>query len=53
MLLPVKQSFTKSNILIVKTAIMDLILDLEGKNIIAEHQALHSSIKKPFRDNPT
>jgi hypothetical protein len=44
MLLPVKHSFTMSNILIDKTAIWDLILDDKGVNIRDEHRELYTVV---------
>ncbi len=52
MFLLVKQSFTMSNIFVFKAVIKDLILDDKGVNISAEHQELHSSVQKLFKDNP-
>ena len=45
-LLPVKSSFTMSNILIDRTAIMDLILGDKGRNIGEAHAGLYKTVRK-------
>jgi hypothetical protein len=51
MFLPVKLSFMP-NILIDKTAVMDLIFDDKEKNIGAKHKEWHSSMRKLFKADP-
>ena len=51
-LLPVKHSFTMSNILIDKTAIRDLILDDKGVNIGDEHRELYTAVRKLINEDP-
>jgi hypothetical protein len=46
MLLPVKSSFTMSNILIDRRAIMDLILGDKGRNIGEAHAGLYKTVRK-------
>ena len=50
-LLPVKHSFTMSNILIDKTAIRDLILDDKGVNIGDEHRELYTAVQKLINED--
>jgi hypothetical protein len=45
-LLPVKSSFTMSNILIDRRAIMDLILGYKGRNIGEAHAGFYKTVKK-------
>jgi hypothetical protein len=45
-LLPVKSSFTMSNILIDRKAIMDLILGDKGRNIGEAHAGLYKTVRK-------
>jgi hypothetical protein len=45
-LLPVKSSFTMSNILIDRTAIMDLILGDKGRSIGEAHAGLYKTVRK-------
>jgi hypothetical protein len=45
-LLPVKSSFTMSNILIDKKALMDLILGDKGRNIGEAHAGLYKTVRK-------
>jgi uncharacterized membrane protein YvbJ len=46
MLLPVKSSFTMSNILIDRKTVMDLILGDKGRNIGEAHAGLYKTIRK-------
>jgi hypothetical protein len=49
-LLPVKSSFTMSNILIERTAIMDLILGDKGRNIGVAHAGLFKIVRKIVKE---
>jgi hypothetical protein len=51
-LLPVKSSFTMSNILIDKTAVQDLILFNKGRNIGEVHAGLYKTVRKLFKEDP-
>jgi hypothetical protein len=51
-LLPVKSSFTMSNILIDKTAVQDLILFNKGRNIGEAHAGLYKTVRKLFKEDP-
>ncbi len=51
-LLPVKSSFTMSNILIDKTAVQDLILFDKGRNIGEAHAGLFKTVRKLFKEDP-
>jgi hypothetical protein len=52
MLLPVKSSFTMSNILIDKAAVQDMILGDKGSNIGEAHAGLYKTVRKLFKENP-
>ena len=51
-LLPVKSSFTMSNILIDKTAVQDLILGDKGRNIGEAHAGLYKTVRKLLKEDP-
>jgi hypothetical protein len=51
-LLPVKSSFTMTNILIDKTAVQDLILFDKGSNIGEAHAGLYKTVRKLFKEDP-
>jgi hypothetical protein len=51
-LLPVKSSFTMTNILIEKTAVQDLILFDKGSNIGEAHAGLYKTVRKLFKEDP-
>jgi hypothetical protein len=50
-LLPVKSSFTMSNILIDRTAIMDLILGDKGRNIGEAHAGSYKTVRKLVKED--
>jgi hypothetical protein len=50
-LLPVKSSFTMSNILIDRNAIMDLILGNKGRNIGEAHAGLYKTVRKLVKED--
>jgi hypothetical protein len=51
-LLPVKSSFTMSNILIDKTVVQDLLLGDKGSNIGEAHAGLYKIVRKHFKEDP-
>jgi hypothetical protein len=51
-LLPVKSSFTTSNILIDKTAVQDLILGDKGRNIGEAHAELYNAVRTLIKEDP-
>jgi hypothetical protein len=50
-LLPVKSSFTMSNILIDNTVVQDLILGDKGSNIGEAHAGLYKTVRKLFKED--
>jgi hypothetical protein len=51
MLLAVKSSFTMSNILIDRTAIMDMILGDKGRNISEAHAGSYKTVRKLVKED--